>query len=705
MKKYISVLLISVIFSVSVFSQNSAAAANKNTALRCLKNAESCLYAKDFQNALSQAKLGLSYDDSISDLLYVQSAAMLNLSYNINEVLPVIKSAFEKNNWSGYSKTGARILFADLLSESGDYSQSLEVLDGDDAIFSADAEFIRIKNFYRMGTLESLNSARQRVSSARRVFPADGRFPKIFFMFEHAFMSRSERENYKYSLPSIVNSIASSYIISLPDYSGGDSETELLAAFFASGEEQKRLVKAIDAKNQISSPLLAVLGLKTGLYSASDAFERFFAASGDSVSLENLLDLCILLNDDESIFLMTEKLTNYNGILTADFDCNLINEIEIKYQTGRPYEIRYDKNNDGVNEYFSICDFGLPSLLYMEGSKTQIFYSAYPAVSKISFSDTDFSFNFLDRNYELSPFDFSIEPIFSKFGVNFYIPYIFEDFSLPEIQSLVKNAASVEFPVLERENSRVVFTSDDGNLVFARYYEDDFNYAYCDFSKGLPFIRYADYDNDGFFETTEYYDSVFDEYGERIFTDDNSYIKNIFGDAFSDSVYLRKVAIDANANTFSEFSEQYLNKNGKITLWDNDDNGIPDCQYIRYPLEDDGNVREDAIFFNSNGMELVTVQSINSVPVKCIYEGSEVLVLAGTNENFYWLDKKGTEESENIVKKNFPNGLEQGQVQLLQSEDYRFSVVRVAGNYFCMIKPDSDIAEDSENSSAENSEN
>ena len=109
MKKYVLVLLLSFGIVSSAFSQASAAAANKNTALRCLKLAESCLVGKDWQNALNQAELGLSYDDSISDLYYIKAAAQLNLGGSKAEALRVLSAAFDFSNWVGYTKNGARI--------------------------------------------------------------------------------------------------------------------------------------------------------------------------------------------------------------------------------------------------------------------------------------------------------------------------------------------------------------------------------------------------------------------------------------------------------------------------------------------------------------------------------------------------------------------------------------------------------------------
>ena len=56
MKKFAVIILLSIGISFAVCAQNSAGTANKNTALRCLKLAENCLVAGDWQNALNQAR-------------------------------------------------------------------------------------------------------------------------------------------------------------------------------------------------------------------------------------------------------------------------------------------------------------------------------------------------------------------------------------------------------------------------------------------------------------------------------------------------------------------------------------------------------------------------------------------------------------------------------------------------------------------------
>ena len=301
MKKLSCFFALVFVLCLSAAAQNSSSAANKNTALRCLKLAENCLVVNDWENALGQADLGLSYDNSISDLYYIKAAAELNLGGTKADALRTISIAFKKDSWAGYTKTGARILNADLLSDTGLYEASLALLDEEPFLYSADAEFIRIKNYYRLGTKQSLNNARTRLNSDRRVYPADSRFPELFFLFESLFLNEAEHSGVRYEIPEIVQNIAASYIAKLPDYSDKNPEMELLAVNFARGDEKLRLVKSIEAKNKNLNALLAIAALRAGIYTDEQAFDMFFNAIGAESSLDMLETFVSLLKDQEII--------------------------------------------------------------------------------------------------------------------------------------------------------------------------------------------------------------------------------------------------------------------------------------------------------------------------------------------------------------------------------------------------------------------
>ena len=693
MKKFVIICLLSFGIFFTVVAQNSASTANKNTALRCLKLAENCLMGNDWQNALSQAELGLSYDDSISDLYYIKAAAGLNLGGTKAEAIRLISSAFEKGNWAGYTKNGARIFLADLLSDTGFYEESLSALDTEPFIYSADAEFIRIKNYYRMGTVESLSSARQRLNSDRRIYPSDSRFPEIFFMFESLFMNEAERNGIHYKVPQIVQNIADSYILKLPDYSDSNPEMELMAASFATGEDSLRLIKAIEAKNNNQNILLAIAALRAGIYTDSQAFDMFFGAADGEISLDMLETFIALLSDNQIIEQAGQLLTDFTGTIYIDENMDLQYEFSVQYEKGRPQFIKYDGNNDGETELSASCDFGSPIFTNFNSDRVQVYYDVFPRVSKIVFSDLSLTFNFLHDDMKFSPFDFVTDNVFSRTGVNFYIPYISSETAVPLPKELTSSASSFELPITERDDARIVYTLSDGNIIFADFYEKDFKYAYCDFS-GSSIVRQVDYNNDGYFETTEYYSDITDDM-KGVQNDDNrSLVSSVFN--FMDDgieLYLRKVQIDRNANTYYEFNEEYLEYNGKITTWDNDDNGLPDCQYIRYPKQPGDSLIEETIYFDSNGLKEISITIADGVAMKMTDGGKEGMIYGGEHGNLYWIDFKGTMNFEDALLQKITGGIEQGRIDIVEIEGERVSVIKIGKNIFCRYIPPSEFTE------------
>ena len=692
MKKYAIVVLLSFGLIFSAAAQNSAAAANKNTALRCLKLAESCLVGNDWKNALSQAELGLSYDDSISDLYYIKAAASLNLGGTKADALRTLSSAFERSSWAGYTKNGARIFLADLLSDTGLYEESLTVLDSEPFIYSADAEFIRIKNYYRMGTKDSLNNARLRLNSDRRVYPKDSRFPEIFFLFESLFMSEAERDGIHYQIPELVSTIAASYIAMLPDYSNRNLEMELHAASFARDEEKLRLIKAIDAKNKSLSTLLATSALRAGIYTDSQAFDMFFEAGNNEFSLDSLETFISLLSDEEVIERAAQTLADFTGTIYIDENMDLQDEFTVQYEKGRPVYIKYDANNDGEIELYSSCDFGAPVFVYFNSSRQQFFYNEFPKVSKVSYADRNLVFNFLHDDYIFSPFDFVTDNVFTRTGAEFYIPNISNEIALPLPQEIIERASSFELPVTERDDARIIYTLSGGQIVFAEFYEKNTRYAYCDFSKEDSLVRFVDYDNDGTFETTEFYSQI--PFGQDALKteDNNRVVASVFN--FIDNrndIYLRKIQIDHNQNTFSEFSEEYLEYNGKVTIWDNDDNGLPDCQYIRYPQKEGESLIEETLYFDSNGLQIISLTTADGIPLKMNAEGSEVMLYAGDSPNLYWVEQKGTADAEAAVIEYVSKGFSQGIIDLFDFEETRISIIKVGSSYYCRYIPLSSI--------------
>ena len=696
MKKFKSVficilLMAGVVQFVSAQNKN-AAAANRKTAERCLSLSESFMLNDDWQNALNQAELGLSYDETISDLFYVKAAAQSNLGYKKAEVLETIKESFAKDNWINYTKNSARILYADMLCATGLYDESLAVLDMEPLLYSADSEFIRIKNYYRMGTAASIAQARARLNSSRKIYPKDARFPNLFFMFEMAFMNSAERTGTPYEIPELVQTIADSYIAKLPDYSSTDIESEIIALMFCQGEQQKRLLKAVGEKNQ-NHPLFAYAALKAGIISEEKAFNLFFESSNNVYDLSLLESFGALLHDEALMANFADHLKSLEGTVYIDNDLDLLNELTVTYERGRAKTIIYDKNADGIEELNAQCDFGSPVSVAFDGGKLDLLYESFPSVSRITDNTDGNIYHFLSFDFNYNPFEMTVDTLFSRFNVDFYIPLIDSEIEAPDKYILAKNASSLELSTAERSGSRVSYTVFEGRPVFAVFMSGGSRYAYATIEPGCPFVRYADFDGDGVYETSETYD--IDNENKYTEPSDIQIIKNVFGDGtFSEKLYLKKIEIDRNGDTKIEFSEQYLGNNGKISSWDTDGDGILDYEYIRYPDSADGKLTEETILYSKLGEEYVSLQNIDGIPVSLKYEGEVIDVIPGNAENLFWVGEKGTVAQEEVVLNSVEKVITEGAVQLVKFDDsLRISVIKIGSAYFCKALAPSQVIE------------
>ena len=714
--------IFAVIFSVFLFSlsaQNSYQVANKNTAVRCLKLAENCLMSRDWNNALKQAELGLSYDDSISDLIYVKAAALMNMNSKKADVLSQINKAFELDNWVNNKKNGARILYADLLSDTGKYEDSMNLLDSQPFIFSADAEFIRIKNMYRMGTSQSIENARLKLNSAIRIYPSDSRFANLFFMFEMALLQNYAILGINYEIPDIVKTVANYYISKLPDYDGKNLELELLASFFASSDMQNRLVRAIDSKEQTVHPLLAVAGLQVGLYSEKRAVELFFETVENTFCLSDLEFLTLHLRDSEVSDFLMEKLLNYDGFVYVDCDFDLQNEVVIEYKTGRPLNINCDFDNDGNQDFYAKCDFGSPEIVQLQGENISVYYQEYPFVSKIILHDNSKTdevqqnkltvLNYFGKEFSFAPVELKENDVFGMLGLDFYVPvFTNTQFSLPDFDSLYKNAISVEYPVKERENAKVVYTVFQGELISAVFLQNEKNYAFCNFSN-IPFGRAVDFDDDGVYETLEQYDLIL-ENPDASSLYEPEFLTSIFGESFlyqmineNKKIYLQKISIDRNSNHFYEYAEEYLADNGKISFWDNNDDGIIDSKHTRFPQKNGESLQEESVFYDKDGKMIVSIIFVDKTPIKMFESNAEVLINAGENKNFYWIEDVQPLQVENQILDSFKN-MKQGAVEIFESEGAQFSIIKVEEDYFCKLLPESELEKDESENQTKNSD-
>ena len=210
------------------------------------------------------------------------------------------------------------------------------------------------------------------------------------------------------------------------------------------------------------------------------------------------------------------------------------------------------------------------------------------------------------------------------------------------------------------------------------------------FKDGLPDFRSVDTNDDGIFETTEYfgYDPE-NRYNTRIL-DQSQLMANLFGRPASGSgLFLRMIQIDQNDDTVPDFMEEYLPDEGKITTWDLDGDGVWDVRYKKYSRPDASvPLIEDSEFYSFSRDEIVTITRKNGYPEKVKCGEIEYPVAPGAFDNFYWIGEEGTADEEFYLLSHFDSSTDQGVPVLVQKDEKRMYIVRIGEFLFGQIKPD-----------------
>lgn len=689
MKKEVCAALfgIFVVFFPSTVSAEDKvlAAADRRTAVRFLKLSEDYLIKKEWNNAYSQAQMGIAYDSSISDLWYISAAAKSGLGEIRADILPLVSKALTDDRWVDYNRDGARILYADLLCDTGQFEQSVAVLDASPFIYSADAEYIRIKAYYRMNTPDSVAKARLRVNGARKIYPDDTRFPRLFFRYEYA----SEHGR----ISSDVQTAADSFIAHMPEYDHPDAELEIYAALFSTGSRKMRMLQAFSAHN-LEHPLYAGAALSAGLMTQGQALDYFFKFADKTISLSLLTSFVPLITDEKVKSVLVEHLNAYDGVLTVDTDGDLEPDLTVQYKRGRPQSLAWDSNNDGIDEWTAQCDFGVPVSVSLNDGKVLLYYGTYPAVIKVVFSKAAGpaeagTFTLADETYSWSPFSMTaLEKFKSDPGCEFFVPQI-QKITPVDRSALVKAASSYEISSDERNGGSIVFMMQNGLPQTADYYAAGKMYAHAVFRNGTPVTRSVDNDSDGIFETTETFGYDPGNSMHRTASEDNRISSDLFGLPSGSGIYIKMIQVDVDGDTIPDFTEEYLADGGKITSWDNDADGRWDVRFERFPQKDGDPLVENSSFYIPPERKLVTVTNYNGEPVKVTSGDFTYDVTEGKNDGLYWIGTEGAPEDEKKVLEMLNQSSIQGVSMLVESGEKRLLAVRVGGKSYAEIIPGS----------------
>ncbi len=690
-----------------LFAQNmNAAAANKKTAVRYLKIAQQYAASKNWKAADSNASLGISYDDTIADLWYIRALASKMEGVEKAKVLPLVEKALDDCQWVDYNQDNARVLCADVLCDTREFSKALDLLDSEPFLFSADAEYIRIKAFYNLNSEEYSQKAREKIDAARRIYPEDQRFAELFFRYEYAAGGRNDKNS----------KIADSFIAASSFYKKTSPELEVYCALFSNGEHKIRMLKSFNAKNR-KTPLYAVAALKEGLISEDKALDYFYSFADKSIDLKILLDFARALKDPEAIREFGEYLNSYNGIIYSDTDGDLAFNLKVEYKRGRPEKVYYDENQDDVDDWFALCDFGVPYLVQISNfvpdisndgqnmtenpNSINIEYASWPSISRVVYGrnekngDYKVCYNLVHEELLWTPF--VVEPhevIKGITGIDFFYPEINRQAANIYAVNLVKAASSCTFPSEERKGAEIRLSLLQGIPQMARYYVNNVMYAQTQFVDGKPALRTVDVDGDGLFETTETYGFT-ENIRQNVLSleDEIQVLKNLFGEGIAGSgIYLKMIQVDTNGDTIPDFTEEYTEGRGKTSTWDTDNDGTWDTRYVKYASDAEGNLIEETLFHQPLSGEVVSVQLKNGVPVKVTEGDTAILVAKSEDLDLFWIGSEGTKEDGLLILKKVNRSTPQGICCLVEGKHGRFMAVRIGKYIFGKLLPEEKVS-------------
>lgn len=690
-------------------AENSASVANRRTAIRYLQLSKQYASEKSWDAADSNAKLGLAYDDKIADLWYLRAVSQRNSGGKKSAILPLVEKAMTEGEWVDYNRDSARILYADLLCSVRKFDQAFSVLDSSPFIYSADAEYIRARSYYSLGGADNYSKARSKIDAARRVYPTDVRFAQLFYKYEYMIFRQSKAKTASGTvvLDEKAQKLSDAFIAGMPVYKNVDPDTEVLAALFCSDSNKRvRMLKSFAAKNH-RSPLFAVIALENGLLKEQAAMDYLYGIADQMIPFSIIEDFIPLLKDSENKREFGEYLNAYNGVLLFDTDSDLIDNMSVVYNRGRPQKIFYDENQDDEEEWVAECDFGVPVVLNLAENAMDIFYTDWPFISKVEYKmegpssdDSDGSqsraltFNLIAETLRWTPFRVNSDSsVKENLGVDFFKPVLSDEKEIISGEELLKAALNYEMPSKERENSVIKVSLLNGEAQIATYSESDKVYAVAQFENGIPVLRTVDADGDGMFETTEMYGFSRSMSQNYISVNDEMQIMtNLFGSpAHGTGFYVKKIQIDRNGDTVPDFIEEYTEGKGKISSWDLDSDGNWDVRYVRLPETSDRKIIEEASFHQPLSNSLVTVVSENGIPVS-VKAGNQILeVKKGNTQNFYWIEDEthryGTSSDEEKIREKINLIADQGVSTIVENENERFLAVRIEKMIFAERMP------------------
>nr|MCR4790671.1 hypothetical protein [Treponemataceae bacterium] len=551
-KFFCSLILSLFLIAGNLFAQTfiDAEIAQRQTALRCANTARNYLLEENYGSALIQAEIGLSYDKQLSDLWYIKAVCASKNERSRYETLECAKNAYEYNDWNIFDPTQGLIIYADILIDTNNPEYAYQLLESK---FSKEIEYLKAKACYFLGDIAK---ARSLLSSAYRVFSEEARFPYLFFrseFFESVFIDKP--------VDDAAFELSKTFLTHIQDWESENPDILFYASFFTQNpDEQKRLFGQYIAQNHMICEAV-YYAVKQNFITQDQAF-LYFKEFADEIDYAIFVKTLTCFTEDLVVEKVKEYLASYDGTILLDSNRDFIHDFSISYLEGRPYIINADFDQNDLDDFVVNCEFGLPYSAFISKTNIEIQYDIYPVMKSIKATENT-QFELVQNAYSWECLNFQAKVLFND--LIFYYVFPTEE----KISQLTK----VDFDEL-MQSSRYIYSRVQKDF---DYYEKKFlvvdglpqeieyerngsKYAKAFLENGNVSYRIIDNDFDGSFELTEYYE--FDQEKCSLYASEEE-SQRLYSELFGTinaqkGLYLKKVALDSNADGLVDVVEEYF---------------------------------------------------------------------------------------------------------------------------------------------------
>ncbi len=621
------------LFGQNIFAEdeNKASSVNMSAALETLKKAANLYSEGKWSEALFEAQLGKVYDPKTADFLYLEALCEAKLGYNNADVFEKIAQACDLDmEWRLYDLNLARILYAEMNYKLRKYQAAINLINLL-PFPNPDSDYLKLASLYG---LNRKKEARAFVKKSLIRWPADSRFPKLFFLHEKGQKVRPESKN-----------LAENIISKLYSWTDEDPTLLLLASPFENKTEKNvyRLKVYRNSNPPSNKPYTheelfyqsyaILLCLRYGIIDEHTAVDEFFHLTSyynnpilneknliQTAYEEHLVELLKLVASPRLRRKIKTRLDTYHGLLLTDSNDDLIINSKIYYRNGRPWCAEFDSMQDGYPKYIVKCNFGIPHKIYGKKNSYEISYDKYPLVKEIKLRKTryqirsaDFSYqpvNLKRLNLKLYKYD-SKDKEFFTLKLNNAIRTLDESYILKYAMSSEEEDALVE-------NGIKTTYYEAGVPIISQIKINGELYSKTNYKNGVPALSKTDKNGDNYFEMlTEY-----NRNGE-----------------------VKSISIDLNKNKFYEYKEKYIKNLGLIKSWDTNEDGRIEIKHSQFK---NGDAKTEWKYPGKN--KLIRVLFNDGIPSKLFDGENRIKIIKMAKTPIYWL-KRTPEMPEKANKK------------------------------------------------------